>query len=601
MSSIWYKSSERAVSLAIEQSYRQNNDVVKDHLDDYFNQIRLIYKQQDLKDNALEALIHNKDQMQRYLIEALRQHPTIEHFYFATPDGGINFAGRKPDTLRYHLPQSYANFFELVETDQLKAGRLNRYVLHPLKNEKILIDDLSIYDARKQPWFYEALLSKDAVWSELIEQQKKQGELSLTLSKAEYSDTGKFLGIWGMDIHLAPLLDELTQSKISPNSIITILGRQGTILTSTHPAHRSKFTELSTISPQQTPLLFEVWKYRYGHDASSRPVYQFSYDGKDWLSYTGYYPLDGDDRITIMMLSPMSDFTAVFFTAKNTAIILTLVLILIATLYGLYGNRYILSPVQQLTRAINNISLGKWGQTLDLNRSDELGKLADAFDNMSRHLEWTITHLDRERQETTRLNILLERQNQELEARVTARTAELKAANNQLEKLAFYDPLTNAPNRRYFWQRFNETKKQGPCWLMLLDVDDFKQFNDTYGHQAGDFALQHLVSVCDEMLQTPDFMGRVGGEEFAICSQLSDPHQAYALAEQILETLSTTPIVFEASQLTITASMGMVECEPGSTSCYARADKLLYLAKRTGKNQVFMESMKDRAEKNAIV
>ncbi|GAB6262468.1 hypothetical protein PSSHI_27120 [Photobacterium sp. R1] len=590
---IWYNSSERAITQAIEGFYRQSNDVVKDHLDEFFNNVRLIYKQQELMSDELDAIVQDRTKMQQYLTDSLVQHPNIEHFYFATPEGGFRLIGRDPDIVRFKLPESYANYLEFIETERPEASALHRYIIHPEK-QNILLNTKEYYDARKQPWFFQALTHDQAVWSELIKREEQQGELGVTLSKAEYDQAGELLGVWGMDIDLTPLIDELESIKISPNSVITILGRQGTILTSTRPDHVAAYGELKTIDPQQTPLLYKVWKYRYGHTTEVSPVYRFHCQGQDWLSYTGYYTLDGDDRVTIVMLSPLSDFTSVFMTAKDTAIILTLVLMIIAAIYGYYGNRYILTPIQRLTHAINNISKGHWGQTLNLKRNDEVGQLADAFDDMSRHLEQTITHLDQEREETARLNLLLEKQNQELEARVAARTLALKEANSRLEKLAFYDPLTNAPNRRYFWQRFNEMRDRQGCWLMLLDVDNFKKLNDTYGHQVGDQALQHLVNICNDTFDEPDFIGRIGGEEFAICSLAPDESTIRRIADDLLKRIASIPVSLGDTLITITVSMGITQCEPGSKGCFGIADGLLYQAKQSGKNKALMMNLQER-------
>ncbi|MCX6057821.1 MAG: diguanylate cyclase [Chloroflexi bacterium] len=163
-----------------------------------------------------------------------------------------------------------------------------------------------------------------------------------------------------------------------------------------------------------------------------------------------------------------------------------------------------------------------------------------------------------------------------------------------LEKIAKTDFLTNLYNRRYFMQRGTEECKRTsrsyqPLTLLMLDIDHFKKVNDTYGHEIGDLALQHVTAIMKSGLREIDILGRMGGEEFAALLPNTSLDHAVLLAERIRLSVGNTPFDTSAQALTLTVSIGVemfTNEMSGIDELLRNADAALYRAKNSGRNCV---------------
>ena len=170
----------------------------------------------------------------------------------------------------------------------------------------------------------------------------------------------------------------------------------------------------------------------------------------------------------------------------------------------------------------------------------------------------------------------------------------IKHLNAGLEQLAMTDYLTNLYNRRYFIQRGTEEFKRArrnnqPLSLLMLDIDEFKTVNDTYGHEAGDMALQQVAAALKSSLREIDILGRMGGEEFAVLLPSTLLHEAVLLAERIQQIIAGTPLEVPGASLTITISIGVAVIADemsGIDDLLRNADAALYHAKNSGRNRV---------------
>ncbi len=171
---------------------------------------------------------------------------------------------------------------------------------------------------------------------------------------------------------------------------------------------------------------------------------------------------------------------------------------------------------------------------------------------------------------------------------------EQEAHSQELRHLAMTDPLTNAPNRRAFFEfgekEWHRAKRYGiPLSLLAIDVDHFKHLNDTLGHSAGDDALKAIVDCINSSLRTHDVFGRMGGEEFTILIPHTDVSSARVLADRLREQLSTICIENSIKPWRITVSIGVTECFPDRETledALQRADAMLYVAKQRGRDRV---------------
>jgi diguanylate cyclase (GGDEF)-like protein len=246
--------------------------------------------------------------------------------------------------------------------------------------------------------------------------------------------------------------------------------------------------------------------------------------------------------------------------------------------------RTILRPMANLLRATGKIIDGDYSFRVEEQVGGlEISTLARSFNRMTERLHITLDEL--------------RENNAQLEMRVKERSVELQAANQQLLILSTTDALTGLANRRQFdsildkeWRR---AQRQGiPIALVLTDVDHFKLFNDTYGHQGGDECLRRIASVlADHAQRAGDLAARYGGEEFAIIMPGADPDDALAWAEAVRQAVMELGIPHKHSQNGIvTLSAGISSMQPAEglspADLIAQADKALYHAKEMGRNQV---------------
>jgi len=159
----------------------------------------------------------------------------------------------------------------------------------------------------------------------------------------------------------------------------------------------------------------------------------------------------------------------------------------------------------------------------------------------------------------------------------------------QKEKGALLDELTGLYNRRYFNDAISREverfKRFGQRFsLIMLDVDHFKRFNDTYGHLAGDDALKAVAQALQHTARSFDHVVRYGGEEFALILPHTDSTQAFAAAERMRQAVASSPVAINGRPVSVTASLGAAtfpEDAINARDLVARADEALYDAKRT--------------------
>lgn len=193
---------------------------------------------------------------------------------------------------------------------------------------------------------------------------------------------------------------------------------------------------------------------------------------------------------------------------------------------------------------------------------------------------------------------------------VAEKTKALNLAKKQLEKelkkketlekhlqhLASTDPMTELLNRRAFFDVCDKTMKRiamndENLSCLILDIDHFKRINDTYGHDAGDQVIITIAKRIVDHTRTMDFIGRIGGEEFAILMPNTDKESAYPIADRLRENIAKHPIVLDniSIEVQITVSIGMSSLTHHDANIHTllkRADTALYEAKENGRNQV---------------
>jgi len=172
--------------------------------------------------------------------------------------------------------------------------------------------------------------------------------------------------------------------------------------------------------------------------------------------------------------------------------------------------------------------------------------------------------------------------------------SELEEKNRELQELAYYDPLTGLPNRRFFFEHasliFEEAKRyEKPLSLLVMDIDHFKKINDTYGHDVGDVVLKTFANVLRGIVRQSDICARFGGEEFVVLLPNTDLEGAKVLAERIRTAVAKNPVEHGSIVIVFTVSIGASQYRKGMQNIdelIKEADIALYRAKEGGRNRV---------------
>ncbi|MEG3437817.1 diguanylate cyclase [Pannus brasiliensis CCIBt3594] len=170
---------------------------------------------------------------------------------------------------------------------------------------------------------------------------------------------------------------------------------------------------------------------------------------------------------------------------------------------------------------------------------------------------------------------------------------QLQQALRELEQLVLTDPLTRVSNRRHLYQvaEMEIARTRGynyPFSALILDIDRFKQVNDTYGHLVGDEVLQSVASIVKNTLRQEDCLARFGGEEFVVLLPHTDSSGAIAVANRIRDLIASSSIVIGGKEIAVTASIGVATFgfdDRDLDDLLNRADEALLNAKRQGRDR----------------
>lgn len=296
----------------------------------------------------------------------------------------------------------------------------------------------------------------------------------------------------------------------------------------------------------------------------------------------------------------------------SSIVVASLLMVVLGTVLGRRFVRDITSPLTRLAQVSGEIARGDYDARIKVESQDEIGELADRFNEMARtvrqHIDTLHNSEQQVRQRTQELEVAnrllavakeaADAHNETLEARVLERTAALEEANRKLSELTVTDALTGLANRRRFDAVFADEWSRGcrsrqPLAVIMLDIDYFKPYNDHYGHQAGDECLRAVARVLQTSARRAgDLVARYGGEEFVVVAADADLGTAHELAETMrraVELLAMPHAVSQAAEM-VTISLGIAVIVPSEHMQAARllhqADDALYRAKNAGRNRV---------------
>ena len=360
--------------------------------------------------------------------------------------------------------------------------------------------------------------------------------------------------------------------KVGKNGFLVAINGQGEILY--HPDLKRWLTDTHKISElglkDIDPRNYDVKKAQF----------QKLSDNEKYL--VNYY-FDSNTDFGLFAFQPQREIDELISSATQASIAILVISILIIFLVAAWMFYMLGVPLNRITKHIRRITDGDLDiENIDVgNRKDELGQLSNAFNSMHDTIKRQIKELNAHREI--------------LEQEVKERTKDLEQANKKLELISKTDELTGLPNRR----EMNETianemgrsaRTHKPFCFIFIDIDHFKNINDTYGHACGDIILKSVAQTIRGLLRKYDVFARYGGEEFLTLLPATDLEGARVVAERFRRQIEKMTVRYADFTIKITITLGVAKFDDrlGADRSIQMDDKALCQGKEGGRNRVIV-------------
>jgi len=431
-------------------------------------------------------------------------------------------------------------------------------------------DKASQYDPRSRPWYQQAKQVGKATWSHIYISAHRN-VLQVTPVMPVYDEVGKLRGVFGANFILSEISNFLNSLKIGQTGQAFIMDSSGQLVAASINTPLAiggpKPHPLNAIS-SQNPVIQSIAQHIIQQWGS---ISDFSKQQRDLLlkrgEQTTQLSLYEDGRgihWIIAVTIPDADFTDEIKSNTVSSLILSLLAVLVAIMVGIVVTRQVTKPILLLNQHVKELTKSDWktwALTTDVQRHDEIGELAVSFLVMAQQL----------------VNLL-----------------------GSLEYKALHDALTGLPNRTLLSKRLNKaiqvaSDKQQPLALLMIDLNGFKEINDTLGHGMGDLLLCEIAKRLPAYVRADDTFARLGGDEFAVVLPNADLVQAKQMTAQLLEAISE-PFEVGERLLRVSASAGIVTYPEHGTdkdTLLQHSDVAMYLAKHRHIGYVVYDSAED--------
>jgi len=382
-----------------------------------------------------------------------------------------------------------------------------------------------------------------------------RGRTIMTIAVPLKTASGRFLGVLATTINFGSMEAILRQWAQGQTKHLYIVKPDGTRMLSSLLAPQPVLT---TKLPQEVTHTFFA--------GESGELQRMTYDNLEVLAVMQRVP-----RLEwgVVAEKNYEDAYRALMDIRNVALISTAWLLLGVGLFAYLLSLTIIGPLTRLTEGAAKVAGGDLSVAIPADPPWEIGRLATMFNTM-------ITYLREAQEELTAVNLALNERNQ------------------ALETLSSTDVLTGLHNRRHMRDALNAEvarhQRNGRSFsIMMVDVDHFKKYNDTYGHPEGDVLLKKVGEILKSSLRTNDFAARYGGEEFLVLLPDQDEKGALEVGERIRQRIAVETEDAANQRKAVTVSVGVATFpEAGATASVllGNADAALYKAKNSGRNRV---------------
>jgi len=486
---------------------------------------------------------------ERYFVNHIKAFPNVAMTFIALADGSVYGASRTAD-----------DQIHVVRSDSTTGGDLWYYRTADLGEGTEVVRKIPGFDMRTRPWYSQAVEAGGPVFSNKYHHLVFQ-EPAITAGYPVYDREQRLIGVFGVVYLISWLGDTLRSLPTGTSGQVFVADSTGLLIAGS-PMQEGEGT---LISASLALPLNENQDDLPGFTLDGRHYYVGISDFEEYGTHWKIYAILAED-----------DFLGGMKKATVQTVLILVVLLLLSLLFAFWLAGWVTKPIVSLNKAAKELAKGNRISIPDDGRKDELGELTRSFNEMGIKLTGLLSHLEEE---------------------VKLRTQELRERNEELQRLSFSDSLTGIANRRRFDATFNSVwnsalRYQRPIALLMLDIDFFKNYNDTYGHQAGDDCLKSIGSLLkNKVRRSSDLAARYGGEEFAVLLQDMEKYKIAGLAEDIRKSVQELNIEHETSPFQkVTISIGCAYMIPTPEKTPAEliemADRALYQAKKTGRNRV---------------
>ncbi|MEG4024120.1 PAS domain S-box protein [Microcoleus sp. S13C4] len=386
-----FQNGQRAVNDVAAQLRGEISDRIKDRMENYMS-IPHIVNHLNVQGIKLGQLnLEDNQKLEHHFLEQIQYFDSISIIYTGKENGEHSGAIRTKDRIL------------ISAADSSTGNKLARYTADSQGNRLQLVQiSPNIYDPRTRPWYIAAAAAKKPIWTPIYTDFLTR-ELAITAALPIYDDAGKLLGVAGSDLLFSRIKEFLVSLKIGKSGQTFVMERSGMLIATSTASQEfvvveGKETRRIKASESENPIIRQTAQHldkSYDSLAKINNSQQltFDVDGKrNFIQVAPFKDNRGLDWLIVVVV-PESDFMEQINANTRTTFLLSVAALIGATLLGILTAKWVVQPILKLNAAAKALARNEWDTKLTLNREDELGELATAFNSMAEQLQHSFTSL----------------------------------------------------------------------------------------------------------------------------------------------------------------------------------------------------------------